>query len=117
MKINVAIIFLFRYYYHINNKTGEIIDPTSQQFGKTPIPYEKGTGAGFLTKEPSKPAKTILERLGTEKVIKTPSGVVLDFANQKGIKLNTIQGGWDTNLIVRPEKDWEKDKGRAVSEK
>jgi hypothetical protein len=69
-----------------NNKTGEIIDPTSQQFGKTPIPYEKGTGAGFLTKEPSKPAKTILERLGTEKVIKTPSGVVLDFANQKGIE-------------------------------
>jgi hypothetical protein len=69
-----------------NNKTGEVIDPTSQQFGKTPIPYEKGTGAGFLTKEPSKPAKTILERLGTEKVIKTPSGVVLDFANQKGIE-------------------------------
>ena len=69
-----------------NNKTGEVIDPTSQQFGKTPIPYEKGTGAGFLTKEPSKPAKKILERLGTEKVIKTPSGVVLDFANQKGVE-------------------------------
>ena len=41
---------------------------------------------------------------------------LISFANQKGIKLNTIQGGWDTNLIVRPEKDWEKDKGRAVSE-
>lgn len=40
---------------------------------------------------------------------------LISFANNKGIKLNTIQGGWNTNLIVRPEKDWEKDKGRAVS--
>jgi hypothetical protein len=70
-----------------NNKTGEIIDPTSQQFGDIPIPYEKGTGAGFQTKEPSKPAKDILERIGTDKVIKTPSGVVLDFANEKGIEI------------------------------
>lgn len=30
--------------------------------------------------------------------------------------LNTIEGGWKTNLQVRPEKDWEQDKGRAVSE-
>ena len=42
---------------------------------------------------------------------------LISFANQKGIELNTIKGGWDTNLLVRPEKDWEKDKGRAVSEK
>ena len=40
---------------------------------------------------------------------------LISFANNKGIKLNTIQGGWNTNLIVRPEKEWEKDKGRAVS--
>ena len=30
------------------------------------------------------------------------------------IDLNTIEGGWKTNLKVRPEKDWEKLKGRAV---
>ncbi len=100
-----------------NNKTGEVIDPTSQQFGKTPIPYEKGTGAGFLTKEPSKPAKTILERLGTEKVIKTPSGVVLDFANQKGVEkegadlseyinqLNEDQRLYDSNYNASVKKN------------
>lgn len=41
---------------------------------------------------------------------------LLTFAEGKGIKLNTILGGWTTNLHVRPERDWEKDKGRAVSE-
>ena len=70
-----------------NNKTKEILDPTAEQFGGTPIPYEKGTGAGFQTKEPAKnKGKEVLNRLGTEKVIQTPSGVVLDFANQKGIE-------------------------------
>ena len=32
------------------------------------------------------------------------------------IKSNTINGAWNTNLMVRPEKDWEDLKGRAVSE-
>lgn len=32
---------------------------------------------------------------------------LLSFANKKGIKMNTIHGGWETNLFVRPEKDWE----------
>ena len=70
-----------------NKETKEIIDPTAEQFGGIPIPYEKGTGAGFLTKEPAKnKGKEVLNRLGTEKVIQTPSGVILDFANQKGIE-------------------------------
>ena len=30
--------------------------------------------------------------------------------------MNTLEAGWKTNLEVRPEADWEKDKGRAVSE-
>ena len=41
---------------------------------------------------------------------------LISFANSKDVKLNTILGGWVTNLTVRPEKDWEADKGRAVSE-
>lgn len=41
---------------------------------------------------------------------------LLSFAKDNGVNLNTIEGGWKTNLEVRPEKDWEKDKGRAVSE-
>jgi len=30
------------------------------------------------------------------------------------IKANTINGAWNTNLMARPEKDWELLKGRAV---
>lgn len=40
---------------------------------------------------------------------------ILKFAKKLNVNLNTILGGWVTNLEVRPEKDWEKDKGRAVS--
>ena len=32
------------------------------------------------------------------------------------IKANTIEGAWNTNLSVRPEKDWELLRGRAVSD-
>ena len=39
----------------------------------------------------------------------------IQFAKNNNINLSTIKGGWDTNLVVRPEKEWEKDKGRAVS--
>jgi UDPglucose 6-dehydrogenase len=41
---------------------------------------------------------------------------LLKFAKDNDVDLNTILGGWITNLQVRPEKDWEQDKGRAVSE-
>lgn len=41
---------------------------------------------------------------------------LLKFADKMNISLNTISGGWTTNLEVRPEKDWEADKGRAVSD-
>ena len=30
--------------------------------------------------------------------------------------MNVLEGAWKTNLTVRPEKDWEKLKGRAVSD-
>ena len=30
--------------------------------------------------------------------------------------MNTLEAGWKTNLEVRPEADWENNKGRAVSE-
>jgi len=41
---------------------------------------------------------------------------LLTFAKEHGVNLNSIGGGWKTNLEVRPERDWESDKGRAVSE-
>jgi UDPglucose 6-dehydrogenase len=41
---------------------------------------------------------------------------LLKFAEKNGVNMHTIEGGWITNLEVRPEKDWEKMKGRAVSD-
>ena len=41
---------------------------------------------------------------------------LITLAKELDTPLNTIEGGWATNLVVRPEKDWEADKGRAVSE-
>lgn len=40
---------------------------------------------------------------------------LLSFAKKNKIILNTIKGGWKTNLEVRSEKDWEKNFGRSVS--
>ena len=41
---------------------------------------------------------------------------LLTFADEVDVDLNTIKGGWVTNLQVRPEQDWKADKGRAVSD-
>ncbi len=41
---------------------------------------------------------------------------MINFGKKIGINVNTVEGGWKTNLEVRPEKDWEELKGRAVSE-
>lgn len=40
---------------------------------------------------------------------------LITLAKELDTPLNTIEGGWTTNLVVRPEKDWEANKGRAVS--
>jgi len=42
---------------------------------------------------------------------------LINFGNSNDIEMNVLKGAWKTNLKVRPEKDWEKLKGRAVSEK
>lgn len=39
---------------------------------------------------------------------------LIAFAKENNIPLNTIEGAWKTNLKVRPQKDWESLKGRAV---
>jgi len=39
---------------------------------------------------------------------------LLDLANKLEIDVFTLDGAWETNLKVRPEKDWEDLKGRAV---
>jgi phage gp45-like len=40
----------------------KILDPTAGQF-ETEIDYDKGRGTGFLTREPSNRAKTVMERV------------------------------------------------------
>ena len=39
---------------------------------------------------------------------------LLQFGDQLGLELNTLKGAWNTNLNIRPEKDWEQLKGRAI---
>ena len=43
---------------------------------------------------------------------------LLSFSKELGVELNSIKAaGWTTNLMVRSEKDWEKNEGRSVSYK
>ena len=39
---------------------------------------------------------------------------LISFSEDLNIDLNVVKGAWKTNLDVRPEKDWEKLKGRSV---
>ena len=39
---------------------------------------------------------------------------LIHLANTMCIKTGTVSGAWETNLRMRPEKDWEDLKGRAV---
>lgn len=41
---------------------------------------------------------------------------LISFADKNDIKMNILEAAWRTNLEVRPEKDWEELKGRAVSD-
>ena len=41
---------------------------------------------------------------------------VMTFAESIGLDLAVLKGAWKTNLNVRPEKDWENLKGRAISD-
>ena len=43
----------------LRHDNGEILDLTAPQF-KTPVPHHLGIGKGFLTKTPSKRAKSVL---------------------------------------------------------
>ncbi len=41
---------------------------------------------------------------------------MISFSKRKKVNMNILEAAWKTNLEVRPEKDWEDLKGRAVSE-
>ena len=40
---------------------------------------------------------------------------LLSFSKNHDMEVNTIKGGWKTNLKVRVQKDWEEKEGRSVS--
>ena len=40
---------------------------------------------------------------------------IINFADDLGLSMDTLKGAWKTNLKVRPEKDWEKLEGRAIT--
>ena len=39
---------------------------------------------------------------------------MIKYAEEIGVDVNVLKGTWETNLKVRPEKDWENLKGRSV---
>jgi len=41
---------------------------------------------------------------------------IIHFADSINVNLSVLKGAWETNLKVRPERDWEQLKGRAVSD-
>lgn len=52
-------------HWFLKTKEGRVIDPTADQF-KTPVPYEKARGKGFLTRQPSKRAREVLRRVSLD---------------------------------------------------
>jgi len=41
---------------------------------------------------------------------------MINFSERMGVSPNVLKGAWETNLEVRPERDWEELKGRSVTE-
>ena len=41
---------------------------------------------------------------------------LIHHAKSIGVEVDTLKGVWETNLRVRPEKDWEELKGRAITD-
>lgn len=52
-------------HWWIRDKNGNYLDPTKEQFIHRgfELPYDRGIGAGFLTKQPSKRAQKIIDRV------------------------------------------------------
>ncbi len=61
-------------HWFLKHKSGTILDLTAAQF-KSPVNYEKARGTGFLTKEPSKRARSLIKKIAVSpswKLIKFP---------------------------------------------
>ena len=49
-------------HWFLRGSDGTVIDITSGQFA-TPVPYHSGTGKGFLTRQPSRRAQVVMDRV------------------------------------------------------
>lgn len=49
-------------HWFVRMRQGNVVDPTKGQFNEE-IPYDKGIACGFLTKQPSKRAQIVIDRL------------------------------------------------------
>ena len=59
---------------------------------------------------------TTLKHSREVKMLSSDGGDGFVFAKKNSVNMNVLEAAWKTNLEVRPEKDWENLKGRAVSE-
>ena len=50
-------------HWFLKHDNGTILDPTKSQFGNLVPDYDKARGRGFLTKQPSKRAAALMEKL------------------------------------------------------
>lgn len=50
-------------HWFLRHPDGRILDPTASQFGNDPFDYTGARGCGFLTKQPSKRAQILLNRM------------------------------------------------------
>lgn len=50
-------------HWFLRHESGAIGDPTALQYEGQPIAYDRGIACGFLTKNPSKRARIVLQRL------------------------------------------------------
>jgi len=51
-------------HWWLETPEGEVIDPTHDQFGES-VPYEQGKSGGFLTREPSRRATELMNRISS----------------------------------------------------
>lgn len=55
-------------HWFLKHESGLILDPSRQQFGGYLPDYAQAVGSGFLTKQPSKRARVLIEQLTWQEV-------------------------------------------------
>lgn len=63
-----------RSHWYLQHESGAVLDLTKEQFN-TPVDYTEGRGTGFLTKDPSKRARKLLQRISESKVWRDVSAI------------------------------------------